>query len=172
MSALAAERLGTHSWYRVGMVWLVIALPVLTVIAGLLMVRAAGRDVIDAEPEPVHRVAQIQTADLNIDQATLVLGLRGAAEIDGVAGQIRVHLPAVDSGTLLSLQLVHATRAIFDRNIDLHAGVNGVWLGALPVPRHGHYELRLTPADRSWRLLAKIDDASRQVELIPAFGLP
>ena len=157
-------------WYRVGMVWLVIALPVLTVVAGVLMVGAANREGIDAEPEPVQRVAQIQTTDLVIDQATRALGLRGYAEIDAAAGQLRLHLPDMDASTPLDLQWVHATRAVFDRRIALRVGADGVWSAALPSPRHGRYQLRLLPRDRSWRLLANIDDSSRQFELIPAFA--
>src|SRR5687768_18603051 len=78
-------------WWREPMAWLLVALPLASVVATIVLVRVGGAGAtFDAAPEPVQRSAQVQQRDLAADERALALGLAGGVRaIDGGV-QVRV----------------------------------------------------------------------------------
>ena len=85
-------------WRKNPVMWLVIGLPLLSIVAGVgLVVIASSAGGSDAVSDPVRRVSQIQTTDLAPDQAALKLGLSavlrvedGIVEVLPATGQFRL----------------------------------------------------------------------------------
>ena len=63
-------------WFREPTVWLLVALPLASVVATIALFRAGASGVpLDAAPDAVTRSAQVQQADLDADHRALALGL-------------------------------------------------------------------------------------------------
>lgn len=160
--------MSARPWYREPMLALVIGLPAAAVVAGFAtLVLAAGGD--GGDPR-VRRVAQTQTADLAPDRAAARLALGAEAMLDG-NGAVTVRFTRAPAASVLRLELRHGTVAGRDRGARLvHAG-EGVYVGRLdPARGPGAYNVELAPQDAGWRLVGRLDAASRRVRLEPALA--
>ena len=157
----------SQPWHHVKLMWLVVAIPALTVVAGLTTVYIAhhGADPVIADdmrkeglaihPDPARDRA---AAAAGVD-ATLALG----------DGQVHVTLAsghAAAPGSLVVL-LSHATRAEYDQMVTLAATGDGHYAGTLPTLAAGHWYLELTPADRAWRLTGEFSGEHAVLQLHP-----
>jgi uncharacterized protein len=153
-------------WYREPMVWLVIALPLSSIVAGTsllgLAIHVGGADPV---PDEVRRMSQIQVADLGADQRALARGLSAELAIDAGTGALRLALDGIDDATL-TLQFVHPTEAGQDRSLPLVRS-GDAWLGRFDGSLEHPWQLRLAPADRQWRLEGRIGAQPRAVALRP-----
>ena len=69
-------------FWREPMMWLVIGLPLASVVAGVFLVVVASRDSSDAVGDVVRRTAQIQVADLGPDARARDLRLSAIVRVD------------------------------------------------------------------------------------------
>jgi hypothetical protein len=92
--------------WREPIVWLMLAIPFGSVIAGVQTLRVAHADDMDAEPDAVLRTAQAQVSDLAPDLRAAQSGLHASLRVDA-SGR-----PVVQFGndSALVLRLVHPTR--------------------------------------------------------------
>lgn len=147
-------------WFREPMVWLLVALPLASVVATVLLIRVAGGGApLDSAPEAVQRSAQVQQRDLTPD--------RRAAE-RGLATTARVH--ALDTGLALAIdaralppgpydvQLVHPGDSRGDVRATVTADVGGHLVLAAFDPAIA-WRLRLSPTGGDWRLVGRWDPA-------------
>lgn len=156
---------------REPMVWLVIALPLAAVIAGLttlgIAIRHHGDD---AMPESVHRVAQIQTRDLGVDAAARAAGLAmllvhepHALRVERLAGELGQRQPLV-------LWLRHPVDGRFDRRVMLEPGAGG-WTQVVDVPGGHDWRLELISGDGHWRLVGRLPAGSVTARLEPSLAV-
>jgi hypothetical protein len=153
-----------HAW-REPMVWLMLAIPAATVVAGIATLRLARAEGgLDAAPESVQRTAQTQVTDLGPDRRAAALGLQANLRVDA-RGRPVLRLPERADGAL-ALRLVHPTRA--DGDLEWTRAVpGGDWSGpAVPIAARGHWVLE--PADRAWRLVGRWPVDGGVVALQPA----
>jgi hypothetical protein len=154
------------------MVWLLVALPLASVIASALLIYSSvtsGGD--DAIADTVERTAQIQDADLGPDaragQRQLVAVLRidrDLVELLPVSGDF-------DRGASLRLALRHPTRADADRQLLLRPQGNG-WQARLAVDRSHDWRVMASPVDGSWRILGRLPKGQRATRLGPVLAAP
>jgi hypothetical protein len=142
--------------------WLVVLIPLATVVAGIstvvLSVRSGSTD---AVIDPGTRTAQVQDRDL-----------RGG-RIDPATGALRLQLDGDSAGAgTLALTLAHPTRGSLDARIDLVAAGDGIWLGRLDVDRSHDWNLLLTAAPAHWRLVGRLDANAGRFSLAPALSAP
>jgi uncharacterized protein len=159
-------------WYREPMVWLVIALPMSSIIAGTsLLAFAIHLGGADAVPESVRRMSQIQIADLGADHRALASGLSAELTIDAGTGALRLGIaseeaaaaPGSDAMTLL---FVHPTQAAQDHRVRLvRAGEH--WLGRFEGQLDHDWQLRLAPDSQQWRLEGRTRPQQTTVSLRP-----
>ncbi len=157
-------------WWKMPIMWLVIGLPLASVVAGVGLVviaaRSGGADVVRDE---VRRVSQIQTADLGPDERARSLALSAVLSIDD--GVVRV-IPATgefDRDAPLQLVLQHPSRGVEDIELQLPPGEAG-WQAPQAVD-HGHdWLVQLTPADRGWRLQGRLPRHQHAVRLAPSLA--
>lgn len=153
------------------LLWLVVLIPLATVVAGIGTVVIAVRSgSTDAVIDPVRRTAQVQDSDLRADRQAARLGLSGQGRLDPGTGAVRLSLagqPGHDGP--LRLTLAHPVRRSEDREFDLVPAGDGSWLGRLADIDLDHdWNLLLAAADGSWRLVGRLAAASDGFELMPA----
>jgi hypothetical protein len=152
--------------------WLVVGLPLLSIVAGVglvvIAVRSGGADTVS---DPVSRVAQIQTTDLGPDAAAQKLGLSAVLRIEDGVVEI---LPATGSfarGQPLDLLLQHPTREAEDLQLHLQPEGPGWRLQQAVDARHD-WVVQLRAADGSWRLHGRLPKQQRAARLAPSLGAP
>ena len=152
--------------------WLVVGLPLLSIVAGVglvvIAVRSGGADTVS---DPVSRVAQIQTTDLEPDAAARKLGLSAVLRVED--GIVEV-LPATGSFARdqpLQLLLQHPTREAEDLALQLKPEGPGWRLPQAVDARHD-WVVQLRAADGGWRLHGRLPKQQHAARLAPSLGAP
>lgn len=150
--------------------WLVIALPLSSVVAGITtLVIAARAGSADAVIDPVRRTAQIQEHDLAADRRTTAFGL--AAQLtrsgsgDGIVVRIQGALPPAEA---LTLTLAHPLAGSMDRRIQLRRDGDRRYVSTQAVSADHDWNMQLAPADGNWRLVGRLIQDHDALELHPA----
>lgn len=152
------------------MLWLVVLIPLATVVAGITTVVLSVRSgSTDAVIDPVTRTAQVQDRDLRGDRLAGELQLSASGRIDPASGAVRLQLLGDSDGAGdLVLTLAHPTRGSLDARIELVAAGNGTWLGRLEADRSHDWNLLLTGTPGPWRLVGRLDAGAADFALAPA----
>ena len=158
------------SLWRNPVMYLVIGLPLLSIVAGVgLVVIASAAGGSDAVSDPVQRVSQIQTTDLGPDQTARKLGLSAVLRVED--GVIEV-LPATGRfvhDAPLRLTLEHPTRRAEDLQLDLPAQGPG-WRIEQPLDPDHDWIVHLRPTDGAWRLQGRLRSQQHAARLAPLLG--
>lgn len=163
MHAIAPRR-----WYHEPVMWLAVAIPALTVPAGLTTwYLAATTGHADAVADPVRRVAQVQTADLAADAEAARRGLTALVRI-GADGRLDIEMgsPLAD-GTTLLLSLRHPSEAARDQTVVL-TGRDQVFTGAVPAAAGTRWDFVLADVSGSWRLVGRGTAGADPIPMAPA----
>lgn len=157
--------------------WLVIGLPVASVVAGVglvvLAVRSGGND---AVIDTVQRTAQIQTTELGPDAQAGSLQLSAVLRVDDKRRTLEL-LPVaggfadgrVPRDQTLTLRLSHPSQAALDRTVQLHPGELG-WRADAELPHDHDWLVQLAPADGRWRIRGRLVSGQQAAHLGPALA--
>lgn len=150
--------------------WLVVGIPLLTVVAGFVTLwLAASTSGTDSHPDPVKRTAQIQVASLAADENAARQGLRARLTVSGDGTLVAI---TPSPGPLAPvLQLVHPIESGLDRSIVFQPGPKG-WRSAESLAGEHAWQLQLIAADGSWRLVGRYWPGELEVALEPAVAAP
>lgn len=158
------------SLWRNPVMWLVVGLPLLSIVAGVgLVVIATRTGGADSVTDPVRRVAQIQTTDLGPDAEA---GKRGLSAVLRVEDGIVEVLPATGDfarGQPLRLLLEHPARQADDLRLELVPEGPG-WRLQRPVDSEHDWVVQLQAADGSWRLHGRLPRQQHAARLAPSLG--
>ncbi len=152
--------------------WLVVGLPLLSIVAGVGLVviatRAGGADTVS---DPVRRVSQIQTTDLGPDEAAGKLGLSAVLRVeDGIVEVLPATGEFARTGPL-QLLLEHPTRQADDLRLQLAPEGPGWRLRQAVDPGHD-WVVQLRADDGSWRLHGRLPKQQHAARLAPLLGEP
>ena len=154
--------------WREPMVWLMVGLPLASVVTGLMLVataiRSGGADEVDDQVQ--HR-AQAQVSEIAPDERASQLQL--AAVLQLRAGHVEV-LPVsgdLPRGQALRLSLRHPTDSSQDRSVQLLPTAQG-WGAQLLLPDSHDWLLRLSPEGGAWRLVGRLPMRSAAARMGPA----
>ncbi|QSX73745.1 FixH family protein [Lysobacter arenosi] len=160
---------------RMPVMWLVVGLPILSIVAGVgLLVVALRSGSTDAVIDTVQRTAQIQTTELGPDARAKALQLSAVLRV----GKDMIELLPVGGGfgdgnvrrdEPLTLILSHPSEAAQDRTVTLAPSELG-WRANIEASPDHDWLLQLTPADRSWRLRGRLPAGQRAAHLAPALA--
>ncbi|ALJ27679.1 FixH family protein [Stenotrophomonas acidaminiphila] len=160
----------SKSPWRVPVFWLVVGLPLLSIVAGvglvIIAVRSGGADVVS---DPVQRVSQIQTTDLGPDEAAAKLGLSAVLRVED--GVVEV-LPATGkfaTGAPLQLVLEHPTRQSDDLRLELLPQGPG-WRVQQAVDGEHDWVVQLRDGEGRWRLHGRLPKQQHAARLSPSLG--
>jgi hypothetical protein len=144
-------------WYREPYVWLLIAIPACAVVGGFvtLALAIATNDglVVDDyywQGKQINRV-------LSRDRAAAAHAMSADLSFDYGHGVVHARLHAREAAYLparVRFALLHATRAGFDRTLELDRTAKGDYYSTLPVLAPGHWYLQLEAED--WRLFGSM----------------
>ncbi len=154
--AAAPDGANLNSPWRQPMVWLVLALPLAIVIAGVFLVHAAfGLGSTDVSTDAVQRTAQIQTTDLSADIGARDAGFSAALRLRDGRVEVRVHPDESLRGASLVLVMQHPVDTRADQLLLLRAS-GGHWQAPFAGPSTHDWKLQLRPADGAWRLHGRL----------------
>lgn len=156
-------------WFREPMVWLVLAFPAATVIAGFwtlaIAIRAGGSD---AVIDTVQRTAQVQHTSLAADQEARRLGLSASLVLNEhmlvveMAGRQSKLAPLV-------LTVSHPTDASRDLQFTLMPE-DGRWLSRVELDSDVYWQLRLVDGQGRWQLDGALSPGRGFAILTPRFA--
>ncbi|MBS1229860.1 MAG: hypothetical protein H6R17_3137 [Proteobacteria bacterium] len=142
-------------WYRHRWPWMLMAGPLIAVVAGLFTAYLAVTSNDGLVDDDYYKQGLAVNKVTERDQKARSLGLQ--AEVmqgsDGV--QLRVLLsakPAVALPEALTLRLVHPTRGGVDQSALLRAAGGGSYTGKLAAPLAGRWHVALEDDQKQWRL--------------------
>lgn len=151
----------SNTWYRNPLVWMMIAFPAWSVIAGISTVVLAFQVFDGVVVDDYYARGKAINVTIERDVAAQRRGLTALATLtpaDGGAGQaIEVRLTALDIASLpatLRLAFLHSTHGGADVQVDLQRQAPGLYRGALPPLAQGKFYLQVEAED--WRLVGAL----------------
>ncbi len=173
---------GSDVWYRNPLVWMMIAFPAWSVIAGISTVVVAFQVfdgvVVDdyyARGKAINVVIERDVAALRRGLAAVVhlAPVRSASETTpgtATGTEVTASVTALDVGSLpavLKLALLHSTRGGADAHVDLVRTATGAYRARLPALAPGKYYLQVEAED--WRIVGALrQPAENTTSLGPA----
>lgn len=160
----------SKSPWRVPVFWLVVGLPLLSIVAGvglvIVAVRSGGADVVS---DPVQRVSQIQTTDLGPDEAAAKLGLSAVLRVEDGVVEVLPATGKFSGGTALQLVLEHPTRQSDDLRLELLPQGPG-WRVQQAVDGEHDWVVQLRDGEGRWRLHGRLPKQQHAARLSPSLG--
>lgn len=154
-------------FWREPMMWLVIGLPLASVVAGVILVSLAARDSSDAVGDLVTRTAQIQVADLSPDARARDLRLSAIVRVDEGFVEVLPVTGEFDRAQPLRLVLRHPTLAADDLELRAAPGESG-WRADVELAGDHDWKLEVMPEGMPWRLQGRLPAGQRAAHVKPA----
>ncbi len=158
----------SKSPWRIPVFWLVIGLPLLSIVAGVGLVviaaRSGGADVVS---DPVKRVSQIQTADLGPDEAAKKLGLSAVLRVEDGIVEVLPATGRFNTTAPLHLVLEHPTRKADDLQLELAPQGPG-WRIEQAVDGEHDWVVQLRDDANQWRLQGRLPKQQHATRLSPS----
>jgi len=157
-------------WYKNMWVWLIIALPLSSIIGGIIMVNVAVNGGSDIVVDNYYKQGKAINLVLDQDIQAREMDLRAALDFDFAGGELRVsfnHLAQTTSQ--LELELMHPLEAKKDVTILLSQVAPGEYRALMKGLLKNRYHLSLhEQANPVWRLTGDINfDQTAQFVLVP-----
>jgi len=146
------EQKSPTPWYRMPLVWMLIAIPLSAVIGGIITIYLAVVTSDGLVKDDYYSYGKEINLVLERDKAALRLGLSGQFLIHKDSSSIVLEMATANTSlpTNLQLSLLHATRAGNDVMVELSATPDGNYHGLIPPLAPGHWHAHLVTEE--WRL--------------------
>jgi hypothetical protein len=159
--------------WRQPVVWLMIVLVGAVVVGSVVMLKVAGNgDSLDAVPDKVQRVGQMQQADVAPDTVAAKRKLAAILHVDDEHGFLEI-FPVngdFDRSAPLRLKLHHPIRAEQDMTVEFAPTATG-WRADTKLATDHDWLLQLeAPPDSEWRLRGRLPSGQLAAQLRPAVG--
>lgn len=162
----------TTPLWRNPVIWLVIGLPLLSIVAGIGLVVMAGGRGNDAVTDRVRRTAQVQTTDLGADASALRGQLAAQLRVRDGRIEVRPVSGRFDKAAPLHMALLHPSQAALDTALTLRPAAGG-WQSDRRVDTAHAWNLQLAAPGGQWRLVGRLEPGAHTADLRPALqGAP
>src|SRR3954470_19284874 len=162
------NQLPVKAWHREPWPWLLMAGPALVIVAGFYTMWLALRSDDGLVAADYYKRGLAINQTLSRNQRATDMALSARVDLDADAKKIGVTLKGHSAAPLaLRLTLVHPTRAMSDRVIELHPVAPGVYEGAQPADASGRRVFMLEDFERTWRLDGEATAGARSITLSP-----
>lgn len=144
-------------WYRELWPWLLMAGPVIVIVAGLFTAWLAVKSSDGLVTEDYYKQGLAAGETLERSKRAAELGIAAGLRLTGDTVRIRLSsgAGAMVMPPALQLTLSHPTRAGIDQK-SLLKPVNGEYVGELNLPASGHWLVLVEDEARTWRLLGSV----------------
>ncbi len=168
------DALDDRPWYRQAWPWVLIALPLTSVVASFTTLYIAMQDPDGLVKDDYYDTGVAIQARTERMMTARQMGLAGELVLapDGGKLAFRFEDNAPADAPSLTLALRHATRAQYDADLTL-AAVSDGYAGVLQEPlAPGNWNIRLAPPDKAWRIrgrgfVSQESQPTLRVELTP-----
>lgn len=157
------------AWYRHRWPWVLIAVPLASVLFGIVMIGTASLYPDDVVVDTYYKDGQAINQLLELDHTAQALGLRASLRHDSSSGETIIRLRGTQE-QWLQLSVFHVTDSAQDFSVRLQARGEGNYssqdsrLEALFSTR-GIWYLELRGVDNDWRLRQRIETPVETLEL-------
>ena len=159
-----------RSHWRNPVMWLVVGLPLLSIVAGVGLVIVATRTGgADSVSDEVLRVSQIQTTDLGPDEAAAARKLSAIVQIRADHVELVPVTGEFAGASPLVLTLAHPTEAAKDTTLTLARDTAG-WTAPAQIDTSHDWNVQLATQDGLWRIRGRLQRDTQAVRLAPARG--
>jgi len=145
-------------WYRHKLVWMIIAIPAASVIAGINMIYLAVNTDDGLVVDDYYKEGMAINQSLQRDKTAAELGVAAKLNVEESGDMVRLHF---NKGSLasypeqLTLHLQHATQAEQDQLLQLIPAPGGQYIGYLKAPiKEGIWHIVLSTNE--WRLIDRV----------------
>lgn len=156
--------------WKIPEMWLVIGIPLASIVAGVSLiifaVRSGGADTVR---DDVKRVSQIQTTDLGPDERATALKLNAVLRSEGGVLEVIPTSGQFSRQQALHLVLGHPTEAKDDVQVDLLPAESG-WRGEHALDPQHDWVVELSSVDGQWRLRGRLPKGQRAILLAPSLA--
>jgi uncharacterized protein len=142
-------------WYREPFVWLLTAIPLLTVVAGGVTFSVALSSADGLVADDYYKRGLEINRDLGREQAAQALGLSVRLSLLPAQQKVTATLPpGTARPAVLLLRFAHPTRSGLDRIVRLQLTAPDTYAGTLQLPPASHWRVSVEDAEATWRLAA------------------
>ena len=159
---------GSDVWYRNPLVWMMIAFPAWSVIAGISTVVVAFQVFDGVVVDDYYARGKAINVTIERDVAAQRRGLAAIVNLTpaaaGAGQSIEVAMTALDLAALpakLRLAFLHSTHGGADVQVDLQRSAEGAYRSTVPALAHGKYYLQIEAED--WRLVGALRQPGESV---------
>lgn len=174
MYPVNVQAIDSRPWYKQFWPWMLIALPLTSVVAGLttLYIAVSNRDALVIEKW--HKDGKAIYSERSSLQMAADFALHGSLLIDDLTGEIFLDLKNQDTDTLtnslkefqypkaLLLKIIHPTLAVRDQYLSLTNTSSQQYRGQLDQSIVGSRFLYLSDEDESWQIKFKMSFPNQQ----------
>jgi hypothetical protein len=155
---IALRPAAPRPWYRQFWPWFLIAIPGLSVVAGVTMVVIAVRHADSLVRDDYYRAGLAIDRDFALERVAAARHLTATLRGDAARHELAVELrgDGIDPGSELTLLLAHPTDAGRDQALRLRFAA-GAFRAPLATALRGPWNAALAPAGGGWRLAGRID---------------
>ena len=151
------------SWYKQFWPWFLIALPASAVVGSIITVLIAIADPDGLVVADYYREGLAINQNRERQHAAEELGLGGELILDSSDDKVSLQLKSahdksrVTDAAILSIRLVHPTRAQKDLSGILYKDMSGRLSGLLHIPQAGRWQVVIEPQDGAWQLSGALE---------------
>ena len=156
-----------NSPWRNPVLWLVVGLPLVSMVFGIGLVVIANRGSDDAIVDKVQRTAQVQVADLGPDAYAQQHRLSAVVRVGGGAVDVIPVNGDFDRGHPLRVRFLHPAHSSDDVVVTVAPSATG-WRLVQAVDGSNEWNVRLEPLDGHWRIGGRLPKGQHAVVLVPA----
>ncbi len=162
--------MGSRAWYKEPWMWLVVGLPVASVIAGITTVVIASRGADDPVVANYYKAGLAINERLDEEKRARQLQLGATLSIGRRQLQVRLSAPSLARAPeQLSLLLIHPTMKRRDKTILLTLDkTSGLYRSAWEGAPEGRYYVRLSDPKGDWALTGALQIAYDQTVTLPS----
>ena len=154
-----------NPWYREPWPWLLMAGPVIVVIAGFITLAIAIQSSDGLVADDYYKQGKAINMTLTRDAQARTLGYRAQLNLNA-NGQVALRFDhALPSDNALKLTLHHPTRAGFDREILLRRVADNSYTAAMPPIDASRWSMTLEDQAHTWRLTGDWNAGEKSVRL-------
>ena len=140
------------AWYKNGWVWLIIALPVSSVIAGIATVIITSQNQPEMVVDDYYKKGKAINQELVLYKAFKDSGI----ELNVRLSNDRIELNSSESFSALKVNLVHSTQGKRDLELVVTPNATGTFGKTLDTHLTGKWTIFVEPMDGAWKVQQKI----------------
>lgn len=138
----------SESWYRNPWVWLIIALPIVSLLRGIATVIITNKNQPDMVVDDYYKKGKAINQELTLYDNATELGITLEAKVN----EHRIEIKSTTDFPALKVQMIHSTLAAQDFDLVLTPNAIGSLSSSIETIMPGKWQIVIMPMDGSWKI--------------------